>query len=143
MRRLLIVLTVFLISLPADPQQRVRVTNPGPPTSNTAETIACNAGVSPCTVGAAATDILNNSTLGRMGCIVQNVNTTDFFCKKATAASSAASTTNMDFLLKAASAANKGDGGIYSCDSAGVVYTGPINCTGSAGGGTLIASAQR
>src|SRR6266852_5309229 len=111
MRRLLIGLTVLLITLSADAQQPVKVTNPGPPGSNTAETIAGNA--------------------------------TDFFCKKATAAGSAASTTNMDFLLKAASAANKGDGGIYSCDSAGVVYTGPINCTGSAGGGTLVASAQR
>ncbi len=143
MRRLLIGLTVLLITLSADAQQPVKVTNPGPPGSNTAETIACNAGVSPCTIGAAATNVLNNSTSGRKGCILQNVNATDFFCKKATAAGSAASTTNMDFLLKAASAANKGDGGIYSCDSAGVVYTGPINCTGSAGGGTLVASAQR
>lgn len=112
------------------------ITSSGGVGSSTAETVSCNAGVSPCTVGTTATTLLAANT-SRKDCIIQNVNATDFYCKRATSGSSAASTTNMDFMLKAASAANKGDGGSYQCAGAGNVWTGAINCTGSAAAGTL------
>jgi hypothetical protein len=101
-------------------------------TSSTTETIACNSGVSPCSVNTATT-VLNANT-SRKSCLIQNINTADMYCKRATAGGNAASVTNMDFMLKGASGANKGDGGAYNCDTNGAVWTGAINCTGSAAG---------
>lgn len=100
------------------------------------ETIACNAGVSPCTIGASSTTVFN-STPSRHECLIQNVGTTDFYCLKGVGT---VSTTNMHFVLKAASAANKGDGGLYSCNAGPVVFTGVISCISSAAGGVLTAS---
>lgn len=100
---------------------------PLPTQTASAETIACNAGTSPCTLGAAATDILSANT-SRKSCLIQNNGTVACICKKATAAGSAASTTNYDFVIKAAGVLRDGSGASYSCDGPGAIYDGAINC---------------
>src|SRR6266849_130447 len=101
-RRVGLTLILFLmLAVPSLAQLPVRVTNPGPQSTNTPETIGCGGGTSPCTIGGTATNVLN-ATPNRKSCILQNANVTDFYCKKATAAASGASTTNFDFILKAA-----------------------------------------
>jgi hypothetical protein len=142
MKRLLLPLLLLLILVPhgAQAQQHVIVDrgfviNTG---SNAKETIACNAGTSPCTIGASSTTVLNANSV-RHECLLQNVGTTDFYCLKGTGT---ASTANMNFVLKAASGANKGDGGSYSCNTGPVVWTGIIACISSGAGGILNASAD-
>lgn len=107
------------------------------PTGSTSlETIACNAGVSPCAIGATSTTVLN-ANAGRIQCLIQNVGTTDFYCIQGTGT---VTTSNMHFILKAASAANKGDGGSFSCSQGPAIWRGVIVCLGSAASGTLTAS---
>lgn len=107
-----------------------------PTGATTAETIACNAGVSPCTIGTTSTTVLN-SNANRMQCLLQNANTPDFYCIQGTGT---ASSTNMHFVLKGASAANKGDGGTFTCNQGPALWRGPIVCVASGAGGTLNAS---
>jgi hypothetical protein len=104
--------------------------------ATTLETIACNSGVSPCTIGASSTTVLNANS-SRVQCLLQNANITDFYCIQG---AGTASTSNMHFILKAASAANKGDGGVYSCNQGPALWRGTIVCVGSGSGGTLLAS---
>lgn len=137
--KVLVVLTL-LIAPPALPQahviaDRAYTVNTG---TSVVETIACNAGVSPCTIGAVSTTVLNANPV-RHECLLQNANTTDFYCLKG---AGTASTANMSFILKAATAANKGDGGTYSCNSGPVLWTGVIICISSAAGGTLNVTAD-
>lgn len=100
------------------------------------ETIACNTGTSPCTIGGTSTTVLSKN-VNRHECLLQNVGTTIFYCLKGTGT---ASTTNFLFALKAGTAANDGTGGSYSCNQGAVVWSGPIVCVGSAGGGSLAVS---
>jgi hypothetical protein len=128
-----VVLSALWYSLPASGVQSVVYTvTTG---STTLETIACNGGVSPCTIGTTSTTVLNANP-ARADCLIQNVNTTDFYCIKGTGT---ASTTNMQFILAAATAANKA-GGSYSCNQGPVVWRGAVVCAGSAASGTLNAS---
>lgn len=102
-----------------------------PPLTSTAGTgIACNSGTSPCTVTNAAQNILSAST-SRKACQVCAWDVIDLYCKRATAAGSAASASNADFALNAGSASKK-TGGCWSCDTAGGVWQGALNCIGSA-----------
>lgn len=112
---------------------RAYVVNTG---SNVLEAIACGGGTSPCAVGAASTTILNANPV-RHECLLQNVGTTDFYCRKGAGTVTIA---NYHFVIRAASAANKGDGGSYACNAGAVVWTGPIVCLGSAAGGSLATS---
>lgn len=103
----------------------------GPSGSSTVGTgIACNTGTSPCTVSNSAADVLSANT-SRKSCTVCAIGVVDLYCKRATAAGSAASSSNADFILNAGSAALK-TGGCYSCDSNGVTWTGALNCIASA-----------
>jgi hypothetical protein len=98
-----------------------------PTGSTTLETIPCNAGVSPCTVSNVDVTVLNANS-SRMQCLLQNINTTDLYCLQGT---TAASVTAQHFTLKAASAANKGDGGTFSCNSGPAIWRGALHCVGS------------
>lgn len=92
--------------------------------------IACNTGTSPCTVTNSAANVLSANT-SRKSCTVCAVGVVDLYCKRATTAGSAATSSNFDFILNAGSAALK-TGGCYSCDSSGVIWTGALNCIASA-----------
>ena len=119
----------------ANAQQRViadraYVVNTG---SNALEAIACGGGVSPCAVGASAAVL--NANPARHECLLQNVGTIDLYCRKG---AGAVTTGNYHFVIKAASAANRGDGGVYGCNAGAVVWTGPIVCLGGAGGSLAV-----
>jgi hypothetical protein len=102
------------------------------------ETIACNSGVSPCTIGASSTVVLNVAPR-RRECLVQNIGIQDFYCLRG---AGTASTANMHFILKAASGANKGDGGSYSCNQGPLVWGGSLTCIAASAGGSLTVSAD-
>lgn len=98
------------------------------PTGSTSlETIACNSGTSPCTISNTSAAVLN-ANAARMQCLIQNINTVDLYCNQGTGT---ASSTSMHFVLKAASAANKGDGGTYSCTQGPAIWRGAITCIAS------------
>lgn len=101
--------------------------------TNVLEPIACGGGVSPCAVAASATVL--NARPTRHECLLQNVGTVDLFCRKG---AGVVTTANYHFVMKAASAANKGDGGAYGCNAGAVVWTGPIVCLGGAGGSLAV-----
>lgn len=142
MRRLLVKAIVFfgvLYGLSAAAQTqvagKVSVVNT---TTSTAEPIACNAGVSPCTIGASPTTVLNKN-VNRHECLIQNVGLTDFYCLKG---AGTVSLTNMHFVIRAASGTNKGDGGSYSCNQGPVVWGGVISCLSSGSGGVITVAAD-
>lgn len=99
--------------------------------STTGTGIACNSGTSPCSVTSAAQNILS-ANANRKSCFMQANDVVDFYCKRTTAAGSAASATNFDFILAAGSGALKAGANAYQCDSQGTVWTGPMNCIASA-----------
>lgn len=102
-----------------------------PAQSSTAGTgVACNSGASPCTITNAAQNVLSANT-SRKACQICAFDVVDIYCRRNTAAGSAASVTNADFSLNAGSAAKK-VGGCWSCDTAGGVWQGALNCIGSA-----------
>ena len=101
----------------------------GPPfPSSNPGTVACNSGVSPCTITNTAANVLA-ANVNRTGCLLQVVGNATLYCKKATAAASLASSTNFDFLLQGTAAASPGNS--YSCDGPFSIWTGPINCIAS------------
>lgn len=102
------------------------------------ETIACNSGVSPCTIGTSAVTVLNANPQ-RYSCALQNVGLTDPDCLKSSGTPSAA---NMHFVLGAASHANGGDGGVWHCTDPGSAIGVSVSCVSSAAGGILNASAN-
>jgi hypothetical protein len=101
--------------------------------TNLLEPIACGAGNSPCAVGASATIL--NARPTRHECLLQNVGTIDVYCRKG---AGVVTTASYHFVLKAASAANRGDGGVYGCNAGPVVWTGPVVCLGGAGGSLAV-----
>jgi hypothetical protein len=101
--------------------------------TNVLEPIACGAGVSPCAIGASAAVL--NARPTRHECLLQNVGTIDLYCRKG---AGVVTTASYHFVLKAASAANRGDGGVYGCNAGPVVWTGPIACLGGAGGSLAV-----
>lgn len=126
------------VRIDADPSSMMEVVSPTPgavfstiavQTATTGAQIACNSGVSPCTVTNSAATVLNANT-SRKSCFLQAMDVVDLYCKRNTSGGSAASATNMDFLLNAGSATKKA-GGSYACDSPGGVWTGAINCIAS------------
>lgn len=132
---------VMILALAAIGKSAAAATSFVAPTgATTMETITCNSGVSPCAINASATILSPNPN--RSQCLLQNVDTSDYYCVQAVtvAAAGTASTTNMHFILKAASAANKGDGGTFSCTQGPAIFRGAIVCAGS-GAGHLAASA--
>lgn len=142
MRRLLVKAIVFfgvLYGLSAAAQTqvagKVSVVNT---TTTVVQAIACNAGVSPCTIGATPTVVLN-ANVNRHECLIQNVGLTDFYCLKG---AGTVSTANMSFVIKAASGANKGDGGVYACNQGPVVWGGVISCLSSGAGGVITVTAD-
>lgn len=94
----------------------------------TMETIACNSGASPCAVTISAAILSPNAA--RAQCLLQNVDVGDYDCVQGATVAGAgtASVTNMHFILKAASAANKGDGGTYTCNQGPATFRGAIVC---------------
>ena len=104
------------------------ITSPTP-TQTAGVGIACNSGNSPCTVSNTAADVLKANT-ARKSCFLQAVGAATLYCKKATAAASAATSSSFDFLLYGSTALQPGNG--YQCDSNGSVWQGAINCLASA-----------
>ena len=99
------------------------------------ETIACGGGVSPCTIGAASTAVLNANTAGgRHAAVLQNLGITVFCCKTGTGTPVAFIA--CDYILKADTAANTGNGGSFSY-SGPTVWSGVVTCISSAAGGSL------
>jgi hypothetical protein len=96
--------------------------------------IACNSGVSPCTISNSALDVLSVNGL-RTSCNLEAVGAVDLYCRRTTAALGAASASTFDFLIGGSSALKQG--GTYTCGpTAGndiqAVWQGPINCIASA-----------
>lgn len=100
-----------------------------PSGATTMETIACNSGASPCATTTSAAIL--NPAANRAQCLLQNVDVGDYLCVQGAtvALAGTASSTNMHFVLKAASAANKGDGGSYTCSQGPATFRGAIVCT--------------
>lgn len=90
--------------------------------------IACNSGVSPCTVSTTAVQVLNANT-ARTGCSITATDIVDLYCRRTLVASPASSTV-YDFILNAGSATKKTGTG-YQCDSPGNTWRGPVNCVAS------------